>query len=59
MRYLSKANDKNEFLGITFSPDGSRGLVFGAEIQNAATYPVFFVIDMYDGYFDTTGGGNL
>jgi len=59
LRFISRANDKNQITGISFSPDGSKGLVFGAEVLVSNTYPVWFIIDMATGVIDSTGNGNL
>jgi len=57
--FISKAGDKNQITGISFSPDGSKGLVFGGEVLIANTYPVWFIIDMANGAINLTGNGNL
>lgn len=59
MAFLSKSSDKNLVTGIAFSPDGTKGLVFGAEVKLATTNPVWFIVSMASGFMDVSGSGNL
>jgi len=49
MRGLAPGTDLNEIHGIAFSLDGTKGLIFGAEITGSMSLPIWSQINMTSG----------